>query len=1088
MSRARHLVVLLALIASIAGAALLFACSQTPTSVPIRTFERAQKVDVICLRLDGPNAPEGLKQEECPPVPPRADGSSLPNQLFALVTQTTRGEVAVVNLSAGDIVDQSDGLPGRNFLPVGANPTDIATTPDGRMAFVSSAEPNKFAIYGIPGHRILGDKAPGGLLREPATLTSWPVCSLPQRPGSLTVVPRRASPGAADAGATAPAAPGDVPYELVAVLPGDRTTPAKVITIDPRPFLRAAPRRLPSGEAIDDFGEGPVLAPGQLNPCPITSAIELAGESAIPATFRPGKRWDDGVKWVDGGVDLSCETPEKPSRCGLRPCTCNDPTTGKVLGAPAITDGGALEVDGGACEPDAGRPDPDDRERDFELGPLDPPQPVAIARDDQTLFVADDGVPLIHVIDLSVPGSPRELAPFVMSSVVEPSRVVSIRSIAVSPPTREYKRYLYAVDRKQGSIAVFDVTDVATAERTPMRRPHPELNPFQPPDRLAFIAPVVSVAFARNDFPLSRIGNRDLASAATGVLCNPNPNAAPSVAGADAPDLGFYYRASSPVPGGLGPRRLRGIFAFATLSDGKVVGIDVDDWDAPCRRPQTLTGIPESSEGVGVSIPVLASVPQPAPGPGDLDPYHAPVAPPESVSQELFFPVSAPHEPRSSFLLRDDATSGKHIPYLTSAPTLSSTQGVSPALTGPGSETSPKIRPTAFRAGGSATGTEEIGVRISLDDPHVHYNQDWTITYEGRLPGFEGLPATISTTDGYSSLILSQPQARFCAKGVEDWAVGGERANAITNALAKAGRPQYSERIDRRMVDYVQVTDDLLPASDPYWRQEDLEAPNSCWDDRLNEPDPASPETMVSPNAARLRFEQCTGFFGPASEQSGNRDFPILEAYDDRLVIGRFHDFSAREQDPPFTREVVWVDPSNATSLKLMRCCFHHQVKFAVRAGSQWVTTGSLVGLLNHVTRGEDGRCITSCEPAEALLNSRAPSLPSAEIGGVDFAPFRDSPLAMRNPAFSFFIQNGRDVTKSPPRDKLPVRDMAFGFQTRGEFQPLIINLAATTSAVNPQSMKFIESLGQLAVVDGSSQGLVLIDLAGVAIARAPYF
>ena len=36
--------------------------------------------------------------------------------------------------------------------------------------------------------------------------------------------------------------------------------------------------------------------------------------------------------------------------------------------------------------------------------------------------------------------------------------------------------------------------------------------------------------------------------------------------------------------------------------------------------------------------------------------------------------------------------------------------------------------------------------------------------------------------------------------------------------------------------------------------------------------------------------------------------------------------------------------------------------------------------------------------------------------------------------------------------------------------------------------MRFIESLGQIAVVDGASQGLVLIDLAGVTIARAPYF
>jgi hypothetical protein len=92
----------------------------------------------------------------------------------------------------------------------------------------------------------------------------------------------------------------------------------------------------------------------------------------------------------------------------------------------------------------------------------------------------------------------------------------------------------------------------------------------------------------------------------------------------------------------------------------------------------------------------------------------------------------------------------------------------------------------------------------------------------------------------------------------------------------------------------------------------------------------------------------------------------------------------------------------------------------------------------------------------------------------------------MRNPSFSFFVQNGH--VADGVADRRPEREMAYHFQTRGSFAPLAINLAATTAAVTPQSMRFIESLGQLAVVDGQSQGLVLIDLAGVGIARAPYF
>jgi hypothetical protein len=1055
--RYRPLFAVVLAVATVVATAVLFACSQTPTSVPIRTFERAQKVDVICLQVYGEDAPKPLPQEACAPVPPNVDGSNLDNQLFALVTQTMRGEVAVVDLSAGAIIDQNRGVPGINFLPVGALPTDIAATPDGRMAFVASAEPNKFAIYGIPGHRILGDAAGRRDPEGAPTLASWPVCALPQRPGALTVIPRRPAEGA-DGGTSA-----DVPpYELVAVLPGDRTTSAKVVTIDPRPFLRGAPRRHADGTPADDDGPGPVLAPGQLDPCPITAAVELVGDEAIPGSFRVGAEWEDGVKWVDGGVDLTCDTPERPSRCGLRPCKCQ-----------ASADAGAAEgADAGACDPDAGSTEAP--ELPLDLGPLDPPQPVAIARDDQMLYVADDGVPLIHVIDLSTPGQPRELPPFVMTSVVDPSRAVSIRDIAISPPTREYKRFLYAVDRKEGSIAVFDVTDPLTADRSPMRRPHPELNPFQPPDRIAFTAPVVAVAFARHDFPLTRIKGVNIPNAKTGLLCNPNPNLDPQ---GKPPDLGVYYRANSTDPiVSIGPGRLRGIFAFATLSNGQVVAIDVDDWDAPCRRPQNLIGPGSTAEGAAVSIGSLA-VAQPAPGPDDFDPYHAPFAPPESVTQEVFFPVSAPHRLRSTFLLRDDARTGKHVPFLPALPAIQST-GTPLPLFGQGSEATPRLHPTAVRPGLMA-GTEEIGVRFSLDVPDVHFDQDWSVTYEGALPGFDGLPGALSTVDGYASLVLTQPQARFCAKGVEDWEVSAERAHAITNALAAAGRQTETPgvpRLERRLVDYVEVVDELLPPEDPYWRQDDLEAPNGCWDDRLAVPPGAPAGSRERESAAAARFEVCRNVFGTATEQSPNRDFPVLEAYNDHLVLGRFATIA-----PNRSREVIYKDPSNAPVLKLMRCCFHHQVRFRVRAASQWVTVGSAVGFLSHMTTARDGRCVPSCDPREALLNGRAPEIPHGEG---EIAPFRDSPLAMRNPMMSFFIQNGHRESVNVT----PERDTAWVFQTRGSFQPLVINLAAQTTAVNPQSMRFIDTLGQLAVVDAASQGLVLIDLASVSIARAPYF
>jgi hypothetical protein len=1027
------------LLAVIVAAGIAFACSQTPTSVPIRTFERAARMDVVCLRVAPGVRPEPLRQEQCSPVPPEVNGGSLENRLFALVTQTGRGEVAVVDLSAGAIVDQSHAVPGLNFLPVGSMPTDIAALPSGKMVFVASAEPNKFAIYGIPGGSILGDQAGKP---ERVTLASWPVCALPQRPGALAIIPHIAPPtpptstvdageseagseaGAPDAGEVDAGAPDGGPssplegYDLVAVLPGDHSNPASVVTIDPNPFIDGT------------------LRPGELSACPIRSAVKLSGSEVIPPAFVPGVTWEDGIKWVDGGVDLSCALPQKAASCGLPSCQC-------VNGA----DAGAGAGDGGvACDPDAGSGPPPAQPLDF--GPLDPPQPVAIARDDKTLYVADDELPLVHVIDFST-GVARELPPFVVSSLADPSRPAAIRDVAISPPTRDYKRYLYAVDRKDGAIAVFDVTDPINADRSPMRRPHPELNPFQPADRLVFAAPVVAVAFARHDFPLVRTNNVLLPAAQTGVLCNPNPNATEQ-------DFGTHYRANvADIDVGLGPVRLRGIFAFATLSNGQVVAIDVDDWDAPCRRPKDLDG---NQPGVPIG--------QPAPGPGDKDPYHAPNSAENSTTQEAFFPISAPHRPRSSFLLRNDATTGNHIPFLPSAPSIQS-PGAPLPLFGPGSEVTPRLRAPASRPG--AVASSQDAIQFSFETPEVHFDQDWVVTYEGPLPGFQDVPGLLTTSGvdepgkKYQSLELRQTQARFCSKGVEDWDTSRERSAAITSALSSAGRlPPPTEALDRRLVDYVQISDELLAPEDPYWSQADLPGEEACWAPELNN--------------ARARYDTCSSVFGTAAQQSPNRDLPILEAYDDHLRLGRFAAVAPSE-----VREVIYADESNKNLLKLARCCFHNQIHFNVRAAQQWVTVGSVVGFLNHVTRGTTGRCVQSCDQRESLLNARLPSIP---FGPGDFAPDRDSPLALRNPAFSFFIQNGQE----DGANSIPERDTAYRFQTRGQFLPLAINLAASVVAVNPQSMRFIESLGQLAVVDGASQGLVLIDLAAVSIARQPYF
>ena len=1014
----------------IACAAILFACSQTPTSVPVRTFERAQRMDVACLRLydspgpdDPPNLfrprePIGRPQNECQPTPTTLDGQAFDKQLFAFVTQSTRGELAVVDLSAGLLVDQSRATPGINFIPVGALPTDVAATPDGKMVFVASAETNKPAIYGIPTRRILGDTA--GFPRDPSPLSigSWPVCALPQNPGAISVVPRKATIAGGDAGADAGAAGGEIAqqYDLVVVLPGDRLHTAKVLTLDPRPFRRGGLKRdekdptkldYPSDTSDGDaptLNDGPVLEPGSLRPCAdlAVSAVELVGADVVPPSFTRGPKWDDGVKYVDGGVDLTCKRPAPAEGCGLPPC-CAATTPAADGGTDASADSGTSADGGAACEPlgpkDAGA-------IPLQLGPLDPPRLVAMARLEQFLFIADEGTPFIHVLDLSTPSAPRELPPFLATSLADPSRAVRIKDLAISPPTREYKRFMYGVDSIDGSLIVYDVTDPVTAQRTPQLRPHPELNPFQPADRVAFNSPVVAVAFARHDLPLARIGTSVTSgAAASGLLCNPNPRVAPA-AGSVTPatDLGFYYRADRADPGqSIGPRRLRGIFAFATLATGQVVTINVDDWDSPCRRPVDMS---RDVSDVALAQPEL----------GDTDPYHVPSFPAGSegaVTNEAFFPMSAPHSLRSEVLITDNSVSGNQLPRIVSTPTVSSNGVILPRI-GIGSEDTPGL-----------------SVRFSLDEAQVHVDQDWFLAFEAPIPGFDGLPASVVTKDKYASLILDQPQARFCSKGVEDWARGIERTKLVNADLAKRGVDPVTQQpyalpvgTERWMTDYVQLTEDLLDPNDGYWGLDQSQSDQSCWEGPL--------ATASGP----IRHDACARTYGAfANDQKPTRDFPIVEAYDDRVVLGRFYTPADRH------REVVYTDPSNASDLKLMQCCFHHQVRFRVRTGQLWSAVaqtpgggGGGLGFFSHLTTDSSGRCVSSCDTRESLLNGRLATLPSGfDTTLVD----KSSPIALRNPMFSAIMVSGTSRRE-------PVRDTTYGFTTRGQFRALTVTLGGS--------------------------------------------
>jgi hypothetical protein len=1144
-------------------------CSQTPTNIPVRTFEIAQRMDVVCMHVNDqfgnalPGPPTPVPEDQCAQVGINVNGAALPYHLYAAVTQLGRGELAVVDLTAGWVVDEDRSTPGINFIPVGLIPTDVAVAPDAQMTFVASADPNKPAIYGISNARLLGDETGtqiDGGPQAPLQLTDLFACSLPQPPKALTVAPT-ASGG----------------YVLVAMLDESSGSSAKIAAFDPGPLL--------AGAHIGGASDAGVV-PGTLTPCAFVGGTALS--PSVPSSWSQGPAWPDGVPYSDAGIDPDAEPSLGPS--------CSGPT--------------------GAA--DGGLPLP------MSFGTLAQPHPKAMTmRDDvPLLYVSDDALPLIHVIDLSDPTSPREQAPLLATSVLSPQRRVAVGALAISPPTHDYKRYLYAVDASDAvaSVMVFDVTDPTSSSRVPMQRPHPELNPFTPPDRIAFSAPVATLAFVQHDWPLAAPNEpTNPVHQYSGLLCNPNPNAHPD--STTFLDRGAYYRADQASliqpSGTVGsfPYRLRGVFAFVTLSNGTIVTIDVDDWDAPCRRPDPMalqggtfsdTTVSDSNgqNPTYTSLGVTGALEQPEPAASsssDLDPYHAPFVYRGNLQEnsgatlEAFFPVSAPNRMRSNFLLSNDPTTGDHVPVVTAQAQLFDLNGALVATNSSASTSAPSLLPAPLSAGyadvtyiqnpteanpssrtassaelasytgqaavattsgavsalvpGSST-TTTPGVRLSFDDPTAHIDQDWAVTSEGALPSVANISLDLSSADGYQTLTLATgrlptdeadagaeggddgggdatveaspsvttfPSPSFCARGVEDWDMGKARAQTIIAALTAAGLPApgagaapgaLNPTLDQWTSDYVELVDDILPESDPYWGIPSSDE-QDCWADSFGLDDP--PNTAApSPNAS-ARYDACASTYGADGEDAApngggtvadlnfSRDLPIIQAYDDHLVLGRFGWVTpdangAAVQEQTTNRVIVGADPSNKVFLTRIRCCFHHQAAFKVRTGGEWLTVGSTSGMLHHVQKDPaTNRCVSSCNPNDVLKNSRAFDIPWGKApactppklpAGLD----RNSPLAMRNPMFSF-VQWGGCAPLVGYDHTETARDLVWKFSLRNGFQPVTVSLSQnTTTAVSPASMRFIDSLGQLAVVDSAQQGLVIIDLNTLQFAHTPYY
>lgn len=1014
----------------------LASCSPQKNAVPLRSLEASGRTSFICWGAD--DAPRNL--EDCPDkIPYSLDHED--RQWIALVTQTTRGEVAVVNITNGVVVDEEPTVPGYNFLPIGANPVSIVSTPGSVASFVGVAEVGKEGIYGLPTSCVAPRRQDAAKTEPLRDILTWPACRLPSAPGEMAILIDPATDqGVRQSCDATVRVPADQPAGSAATR---ADCPADLAQETTRPGRRKLVVTLPDRGELAIMDAQAILdrTPGSFDPCPIEGYVRL--QVGLPTQPIVQKRPPD--------FDIpGCSAPV---------------------------------------------PVPPPSASDFF------PRPAGFAMDptDQTgrLYVADREAPVVHVLDTRDACAIREEAPLLPVSYLDPSRIVTTSKVALSPPTSQDKRYLYAVDELDGgSVMIFDVSAGST-ERTPIVRPRSSQMPFEAePDRIAYDAPATDVAFAQTDRPVvdPATGNQAFAS----VECDPDPRSS---------SLGALYRPVPDSPTGAQPGILRGVFGFLALSNGQVAVVDVEDLDQKCRRPvRANAGTTENFQGCSGDDPAIKSFETSA-GP--------------TVTDERSCHIVEAHRSRSALLFENRVSTGIRSPSLLTLPKLvdvsgrtlvtdRSTDGIkNPRMLGVDfSSTDPAqvyVGTNLYQRGTPASPSPEFPLKIdpatatesslvlNLQEPRAYARpEDFIATYEGQITGER--PAGRFSVDSKGAK-LQDSSIAFCNLGVEDEAVATGRAGEL--GVDATGAVAFS----KDHADYVVIKSDILDRNDPYWQQGQG----------------ASCGGATQPAASYL---QCHAQLGTRDVPLPFREFRIVKATADELRLEPRHATS--------TGEALQIND-------LVQCCFPGVVSYEVRASKEWVVSGTGSGIRHKIVTDSAGACVRDlCDPLKSRVESRAfevscaseascpkdPTTGALAIGladpgetgcvlPADYDPNIPLQAALPDPGQApsilqrcifkgltaqFVIYRGQQTRPLSCACQTPVPanctettclrdsdtsqlDMVFSWQVRGAFTPWTISLAVSDANASPQSIQFASFANEIVLTDGADQGLVVMNM-----------
>lgn len=113
----------------------LAGCGSSAQPLNPASFLRPERVAFACVRTDKAGERVPVPLEQCSPCA----GHTREHSMFALVTQTTRGEIAAADLTTGRVIDTQSTIPGATFVAVGDAPSAVVVPPlDGRRTYVAS--------------------------------------------------------------------------------------------------------------------------------------------------------------------------------------------------------------------------------------------------------------------------------------------------------------------------------------------------------------------------------------------------------------------------------------------------------------------------------------------------------------------------------------------------------------------------------------------------------------------------------------------------------------------------------------------------------------------------------------------------------------------------------------------------------------------------------------------------------------------------------------------------------------------------------------------------------------------------------------